>query len=557
MRSPVAEVLQVKKTDISRYSAWVLAASMLLALAACSEDKKPETVDGGTTGPIRLESVISDPKVGTPGDTLLFTAVITSSAENQGDYAVFKWSANGGTLIETDKQSVRWASPNTAGIFTITATASNDVNSVTNKTSVFVGTGENLITENAGQVDLITGGPNFHFLKTGDIGDIKTGVDITNFDYASRTSEDSAPPLRDGASSVAYSLDGAWAAYVADTTYAGLTVKPRNIYLTDFASHSAVQISVDGGRPANPERNVYNHPSFSPNSQVIAFQRLAQAWDPLDPDSFHVYIYDRVIHKRTLVTSGYQYPRALFPTFSTDSKWLVYALDTDRTGQWELYGSPMTGNEVAASAAAAVRLTNTGGSIISGAPKEIKQPPMAWNPVAPILALAGTDNVLYLVQTTSTGANVISVPEVSRATEVAWSPDGSQMAASYFVTDGEETHYKVATVSPAGVVTVRTTGLVGDILRDLAFSPDGKWLLYRVTRGGGMWFNVVDTGAGKFTDPVPVTQTDPTGASVTYRDAMSLRPTWTNTNTMFYPAWGTSTNNTPGVWTRDLSGVVN
>jgi WD40 repeat protein len=217
----------------------------------------------------------------------------------------------------------------------------------------------------------------------------------------------------------------------------------------------------------------------------------------------------------------------------------------------------MTGNTVDGSIAASVRMTNTGGAIMSGAPRELKRPPMAWNPVSPILAVAGSDNVLYLVQTTSTASNVIPVPAVSRATEVAWSPDGSQVAAAYFVTADAETHYKVATVSPAGDVTVRATGLVGDILNDLAFSPDGKWLLYRVTRGGGMWFNVADTGAGKFTEPVPVTQTDPIGKSADYRNAMSLRPTWTNTNLMIYPAWGTSTNNTPGVWTRDLSGVIN
>ena len=42
-----------------------------------------------------------------------------------------------------------------------------------------------------------------------------------------------------------------------------------------------------------------------------------------------------------------------------------------------------------------------------------------------------------------------------------------------------------------------------------------------------------------------------------YRAVMSLRPLWTNTNLMIYPSFGTSINNTPGVWTRDLSGLVN
>jgi dipeptidyl aminopeptidase/acylaminoacyl peptidase len=182
---------------------------------------------------------------------------------------------------------------------------------------------------------------------------------------------------------------------------------------------------------------------------------------------------------------------------------------------------------------------------------------MFWNPVSPVLAVTGADNVLYLVATTSTGANVTAVTEVARASEIAWSPDGSQLAASYAATIGDEVHYKVVTVSLAGVVTDRDTALVGDLIRDLWFSPDGKYLLYRIVRGGGQWFNIVDTGAGKLTAPVPVTPTDPIGLASAYRGVMSLHPVWTSTNLMLYPSFGTSGNQTPGIWTRDLSGLVN
>ena len=554
MRSPVAEVLQVKKTDISRHGVWVLAAAMLLALGACSNDKKPEETTGGSTGPLKIDSVIFEPKVAAPGDTLLFTAVVTSSGENAGDFPVYEWSANGGTLLETNKQSVRWASPNASGVYTLTCKATNDVNSTTNKGSVFIGTGENLVTGNAGQVDLIGTGPNFHFLRSLDI---KLGVDISNYDYGSHTATDAVPPQIPNGAAVAYSGDGLWAAYQTDTTLVGIVGKARNLYLADFSSQTANRFTSDGSRPGSAERNLYNQPSFSPNSEVIAYQRLAQSWDAVATDSFHVYIYDRVQQKRTKVTYEWPYPRGFFPTFSTDSKWLVYVLDVTRTGAWELYGSPMTGNTVDGSIAATVRMTNTGGAIMSGAPRELKRPPMAWNPVMPILAFAGADNVLYLVQTTSTGSNVIPVTEVQHANEVAWSADGSKVAASYWVTENDEVHYKVATITAAGVVTVRATALVGDLLRDLAFSPDGQWLLYRVTRGGSMWFNIVDTGAGKLTEPVAVTPADPIGLSNDYHNIMSLRPAWTSANLMIYPAFGTSANNTAGIWVRSLAGVIN
>jgi hypothetical protein len=558
MRSPVAEVLQVNKTDISRFSAWMSAAAMLLALAACSDKKTPVDEGGGEKPtPLTVETIIFEPKVGVPGDTLLFTAVITSSSQNEGDYPVYEWTADGGSFVEAppNKQTVRWVSPASSGVFTITAKAKNSVSSSSNKASVFVGTGENLLSQSAGQIDLIGTGPDFHYLSTDDVS---RGVDVGAYNFTTRTASDAAAPVVRNGTNVAYSSDGAFASYTADTSFAGtVTVRPRNLYLSDLNSHTTIRFTKDGSAPTNTERNVYNYPSFSPNGQLIAYQRWAQSWDGAAPDSFHVYIYDRVQQKRTKVTYEHPFPRGFFPTFSTDSKWLVYVLDKNRNGQWDLFASPMTGNNVDGSLASMVRMTDTGGAIVSGAPKELKRPPMTWNPVSPILAIAASDNVLYLVQTTATGSNVIPVTDVVHATEIIWSPEGSQLAATYSATEGDETHVKVVTVSSAGVVTERATALVGDNLRDLAFSPDGKWLLYRVTRGGGSWFNLVDTGAGKISSPVPVTRTDPVAASGDYRNVMSLRPAWTSANLMLYPAFGTSTNGTPGIWTRDLSGLVN
>ncbi|HKW14288.1 MAG TPA: hypothetical protein VJS69_07380 [Candidatus Krumholzibacteria bacterium] len=550
----------MKKTDISRYSVWMSAAAMLLALAACSDKKTPEPPTDNNPKPLTVESVIFEPKVAVPGDTLLFTAVVTSSSQNEGDYPVYDWSANGGTFAETNKQTVRWIAPNASGVFTVTATATNAVNKSSNKASVFVGAGENLVTQFAGQVDLIGTGPDFHFLRSGDI---TRGVDVSAYNYASRTATDAAAPLTANGLNIAYSVDGGWGAYAADTTALAVTVRPRNIYLSDFGGHSTVRITKDGAMPGGPERNVYNYATFSPNGQLVTYQRWAQSWNPGPSaiDSFHVYIYNRVQNTHTLVTGGYQFPRGFFPTFSTDGKWLVYILDKNRSGQWDFFASPMTGNSVDVSLASVVRMTSTGGAMASGTPKELstvaaKHPPMFWNPVSPVLAVAAADEVLYLIATNSAGAAVTPVTEVVRASEIVWSPDGSQLAASYAATVGDEVHYKVVTVSLAGDVTDRDTGLVGDVIRDLWFSPDGKYLLYRIVRGGGQWFNIADTGAGKLTSPVPVTPTDPIGLSAAYRGVMSLHPVWTSTNLMVYPSFMTG-NQTPGIWTRNLAGLVN
>lgn len=543
----------MKTTDISRFSAWILTVATVLMVAACSKnDTPPDTGTSGNTGPLTVEGVIFDPKVGLPGDTLLFTAVITSPSQNEGDYPVMEWTANGGTLVDTNRQTVRWAAPVTPGVYTITAKATNGVNSSSNKASVYVGIGQNLIAADAGQIDLIGSGPDFRYYSANDI---TGGVDIGK--YVGGVSSDAIPPHRENQLNVTYSPDGTMEAYAADSVVFTATVRPRNIYIGDFGAGTLRRLTTDGANPLSTERNLFNYPCFSPNSQVIAYQRLAQAYSGFLPDSFHVYIQDLVAQKRTLVTAEHQYPRAFFPTFSTDSKWLIYVVDLNRSGQYDLYGSPMSGNDVDGSLTSLVRMTNTGGSILTGQPEQVKKPVMVWNPVVPVLAIAAADNVLYLVQTTATGANVTPVTGVNRAQELAWSPDGSLLAVAFSATVGAETRAEVVTVSTAGVVTQRAEGLPGDNLRDMAFSPDSKFLLFRVTRGGGSWFEVADISAGKLSASVPVTTAEPAGLASSYRAAMLLRPLWLNTNAMLYPVFVTSTSLTPGVSSRDLSGLFN
>ena len=543
--------------DISRFNVWILAALVGLVVAACDDEKTPDEVVSGPTGPLTVSSLISDPKVGEPGDTLLFTAVVTSSAPNEGDYPVFEWTADGGTFIEDDKQTVRWVAPVDPGVFTITARATNHINSSSNQTSIFIGAGQDVIAEFAGQIDLIGGGPDFRFFRTLDV---LRGVDV--YEYIGGVASDAIaqPPINIlfPQLNTVYSPDGLMEAHAADSVQFATTVRPRHIYIGTFGSHSYTRLTVDGARPGFAERNQFNFPSFSPNNQVVAYQRLAQDWNPPQgSDSFLVYIHDIVNRKKTHVTYEHEFPRAFFPTFSTDGNWLVYIVDRTRSGQWELYGSPMTGNDVDGSLASLVKFTNTGGLIVTGAPRELRKPPMAWNPVSSTLAVAAADNVLYMVQTTPTGANAIAVPNVVRAQEIVWAPNGSQLAATFSLSDDDGNAFAhIATVSPAGVFADRLVAPEGDNIRDLAFSPDGNWLLYRTSRGGGSWFSILDIGAGQLTAPVPVTATDPTGRAADYRNVMSLRPAWTSTNQMIYLSFITNASGTPGIFARDLSGII-
>lgn len=547
---------------VPRFSASVIAGLLVLAFAACDDKKEPEVVDPGVPGPLTVDAIIADPKVGLPGDTLLFTAVITSSSQNLGDFPTMQWTATGGSFLETTQQTVRWVAPVTPGVFVITAKATNDVGSATGSSSLYVGSGSTLLTENAGQVEYVGGAAEFYFLRTLDV---TRGVDVYQYGGAAPGTDVIPSPgtvnVR-GHLNVVFSPDRTREAHAADSDTIVSAGRARDIIVGTFGTGTYQRLTIDTSRPGNNERNICNYPSFSPNGEVVAYQRFAQTWDGEAPDSFHVYTYDVVAQKRTLVTYDQAFPRGFFPTFSTDGNWLVYVFDPSRQAEWDLYASPMTGNDVDGAAANMIRFTNTGGRIVTAPARDLAtknlKPPMAWNPVSSVLAVSAADDALYLVATTASGATMTQVPDVNSVQEFAWSPGGSMLAATYSFTDDEgDPHAKIVTISPTGAVTDRVFLPDGDAARDLMFSPDENWLVYRVLRGGGSWFAAIDLTGTKLSGPVSITATDPSGSAGAYREVMHLRPAWTPGNIMIYPAFGSNLSDTPGVFTRDLNGLVN
>ena len=535
----------MKTTHISRIGQAVVALSLTLAAAACDEKKTPEDTMGGNPKPLKMETIIFEPKVAQPGDTIVFTAIVTSTSPNVGEVPVMKWTANGGEFIEDDEFSVRWIAPTTPGIFGVTAKATNAANSVTSDADVFVGSARTLIDFDAGEITLIGAGPNFHFLR---YSDILGAVDVSA--YIDSVTSDAVDPLRADNVNVVYSPDGNLEAHQADSLLFGAFQRPRHVYIGNFATRALRGLTKDRANPLSNDHHQFGFPSFSPNSQLVAYQGWLQSWDDVAPDSFHVFVHDLALQQRTLVTYEHEEPRNFFPTFSTDGNWLTYISDPTHNGQWDLYGSPMTGNVVDGSLASLTRLTNTGGTLVTGQPNSFKNPVKAWNPVAAILAIVSSDGTLYLVETTATGSNVIDVPDPSNPRELVWSQSGALLAAS--------TGTRIVTITSAGSVTERVVALAGDNLRDLAWSPNQTWLLYRVTRGGGSWFEVVDIGAAVLTAPLPVTVTATAGELAVYRGLMSMRPAWTASNQMIYTEFGLAPPfESPGVVSRDLSGLGN
>jgi hypothetical protein len=530
----------LRTTELSRRGRLLAAGLLLIAAAACDDEKAPEDTTGGESTPLSVEQIVVSPRVGEPGDTLLFTALLTSSSGNVGDIPSLSWTASGGTFVEDDELTVRWEAPATGGLYDISVRATNAANSASGTTRIFIGAEQSLVGSDAGQVHLIAGGEDFYYFRSPDVSG---GVDVNA--YIGGVVSDAVNPVRANNLTVAYAPNGAFEVHAADSLLAGVEIRPRHIYVGTFATRILQRISFETAPDSLLRKSQFSFPAVSPNSQLIAFGGKMSGQSGT-PDTNHVFVYELGVPRRFRATGLTSSRRNFFPSFSTDGAWLTFVSDQTGSGVWDLYGLPVNGNVVDRSPSSLKRLTDTGGTLVSGTPSTVKNPLKRWNPVTPILAVLASDGVLYLVQTTASGANVIDVPGVSAVKELAWSPGGSLLAVS--------SGAKITTVTPAGTASDVLEARSGDDVRDIAWSPDEEWLLYRVTRGGTSWFEILDLDAGVLTEPLPVTTTAPAGELVDYRNVMSMSPAWTNSNRMIYPVFGDL--DTPGINSRDLSGLV-
>ncbi len=161
-----------------------------------------------------------------------------------------------------------------------------------------------------------------------------------------------------------------------------------------------------------------------------------------------------------------------------------------------------------------------------------------------MLALVTSTDALIQVTTDGSGASTVAVFGIAKKVrELVWSPDGSQLAIS----DGVSIYTVAAGGSDA---VVRFTGLAGDDLRDVGWSPDLTSLVFRTSRGGKAWFELLDIASGT---SVVLTPAAPAGELSSYRRAMSLSPIWTVDDELLIALFHVDT---PGINLLDISGAL-
>lgn len=538
--------------EISITQKWVTAASITLLLAlgnlaGCSEDNGTGPLEGSV--PITATGIIVNPKSPEPGDTVKLTVVLESDTVNVGDYPTIVWTASTGSggFIENGQLSVRWVAPPASQLVDIGVTAKNSVNTTKYATTIFVGTVVRIVDDEAGQIFLRPNGTDFTYFHTPDI---TSGVEM--YEYVGGTASDMVPGDSLG-DNLVISPDLDKVAYEIERPPVGFFIEPVNIVYEDLETRTWKQITEDtAGDFKIKRRHKYTFPALSPGGELIAFQGLHPT--PLgnnpetDPDTLDIYVYNVAADTTTNVTATHGSFRSnYYPSFSTDGKWLVFVSDRDVRGSWEYYGLPVNGQSVATDSAATVRLTATDGQITSGSGLTVSKPMRAWNPASPVMALVTTNGALYQMTMDSQGAQLVQVTGIGseRPREMVWSGDGSQLVT----TDGSS----IYTV-PAGIGAAarqHTAALAGDLIRDLTWSPDLEWLVYRVTRGQSSWFELLSLTAG--TPPVVLTQAIPAGEIGSYRNVMSTSAVYTPANLLIMLLFD---QDTPSINVLDLSGAV-
>ncbi len=532
---------------------WLLGAAVVLVfglLVSCSEEEGGGTpTDSSSSQPITITDIIAAPKSANPGDTLLISAIVTSTSPNEGDVPLMEWTATGGAFLEDDQASVRWVAP-ASGVYTVTARATNTVSSSTSSADLYVGGTATIVTNLAGAIRLRANPADFYYLRTGS-NIVTQGVDVYQVVAGVVADAVTLPTATTGTNSrqAAYAPDLSFQVHSSDSIIVGQTTSPVHLYFGDFGTTTYRRIS--SGVPNNDRHPGFNNGDVAPDNHSIAYGGMIPTPLAVGVDSFDIFVYDNAGPTRRRLTLAHTNHHNVFPTWSTDQRWLAFISDRAGTGQWDLYGMPVNTQGVINDAQASlVRLSNTGGQLVSGNAGDVGfvKPPMAWNPVQPTLAVQGVDDLLYLVITTPVGATQVDIGAVN---DFGWSPDGSLLALAL--------PGAVWTVQSDGSDLVQRVTRPGDSFDDIAWSPDGAWIVYRATRSSSCWFEVYDLDQSTITAPIALTPAEPAASTFwtlgAYRLLMSMKPAWGSGGVLYYPTFGTGAA-TVGIRSVDVSGLT-
>jgi hypothetical protein len=529
--------------------------------AGCSDD---EVTNGDDTidGVVSIATIIVNPKSAAPEDTLIVTAVLEGAA-TPGSFPSVQWTSTGGSFVTDDEMSVKWIAPDVAGVYRLTCRATTGDSSDETAVDVYVGGPLLSVNRNAGEIQLTAAAGQFYYLNT--IPRDEEWDSSRVYIQATGVPEPVIPGARVGAQFV-FSSARKYAAYVVNDDGGGQwALDPLDIYLIDLNARSERKITTDRAAPANPRRYQFTRPYFSPDENWVTYQGFQPNETAGNIDTLDVFLYNLVTDQETNVTEGDLASiqrRNLFPTYATDSKWIVFVSDRGQRDQWDLSGAPLDGTGAVADT---VRNLTAGGLIGQSPVGSLGEPMLVWNPTQPVLAVvgaSGSDGGLHLVTTTDQGASTSDVEEVGdQVREIAWSGNGQILGVSCLVesSTGEGRDNVIFTVTPGGVATLRHRARKEDRIVDMGWSADGKFLVYRLVRGPESWLELMDVDGGtNYPAPLPITKAALDGLREVYAPEMSNAVRYGTGEIIYFILFDTNltVSGTPTIWTLDISDAV-
>lgn len=211
-------------------------------------------------------------------------------------------------------------------------------------------------------------------------------------------------------------------------------------------------------------------PSLSPDGQWVAF-----AWRPAETDSAAIYRQRTNGRDRTRVTSGNA--AESMPAWSPNGASIAYL-------RWRPDGYDVV---------VAPAWQTGAGRVIAAIPRAAALPAdvqtVAWTPdgrqiIVPDAAAPAQELALAAIDVASGARRVLTRPEPSKPGDVqaAVSPDGSRVA---FVRYASSTEADVYVGDRAGTEKPRRLTADRTFIRGLAWTPDGRALIFSSTRAGG------------------------------------------------------------------------
>lgn len=489
----------------------------LFTLSGCGDD---EPTDAGVQiHPLEVTAIILSPKAPAPGDTVQLTAVVVSDTVNL-EYPTYSWSSSGGVFLESNQVSVRWIAPLNSSIYTVSITAQNSVNSSTLSSAVFVGSAEQIVASEAGELHVNSTGDQVYFLSSTlePANPLFQGFGVHKY-----TVGVGVTPVATTMKGINYQFtqDLTLAVHTMVTRLGGTVIEnPIDVVLDDLEAATQTKITTDKRSPADVRHTQHTYPSFSPDKNLITFQVFRPFPVTGNVDTFDVAVYDRTLQREINVTGTHGKRRKnFFPSFSSDGNWLVFI--SNRTGQlqWELYGLPVSGGAVATDSADVVRLTDTGGSI--AADLIPAKPLKAWNPNSayPTIAIKDANKFLRLVDVNTLSNVTVTLPAEAFAFE--WSPSGEYLAISTKV----NMYLLDFTGGVPGSADLIVQGKAGDVISGITWSSDNNYISFIVSRSGNMWYEAFDVGGMTgFNLSVIVTPSFSQGLLASYTAVMSAKP---------------------------------